>query len=387
MFSPHSFICLFLISLLPIPLFAQNLVGNSGFESGDAGWSVFVPTEGVAQSPVFTVVSSGARAGLSAARLSSATLTRFAIVPRSILVNPGERYRLAMWYRAEPGAVVKSGMPGVLLRATFTSAPDATAPTANLHIGPGGDVSTSSGREIAVLALAEKWTRISAVIEVPPSATRMNPNVFVWGLGGAVLVDDVVVEPVSADTPVTPQVAPAAAAGKPAKLAPAAPLKRGEERILALANPGFETGLDGWNTGGDNGISSVSPQAARGTGKGLRVEDIDTTKGSSLHSNYLPAGAGRTYRLRFWARSVEGDAEGAAVYLRFYDADFKLLTSQELGSENLFKIPSSPGRFQQFTHEVVAPAGTASVRVWIHSFTTSIITIDLDDLVVTEFQR
>ncbi|MFA6961600.1 MAG: hypothetical protein WC205_12670 [Opitutaceae bacterium] len=387
MFSHRSFACLFLTSLLPLSIFAQNLVENSGFESGDAGWSVFVPAESVAQAPVFTVVSSGARAGRSAARLASATPTRFAIAPRSILVNHGERYRLAMWYRAEPGAVVNPGTPGVLLRATFTSAPDATAPAANLHIGPGGDISTNSGREIAVSALAEKWTRISAVIEVPPGATRLNPNVFIWGLGGAVLVDDVVVEPVSANTPVTPLVAAATASAKPVKLAPAAPLKPGEERVLALANPGFEAGLDGWTTGGDNGMSSASSAAARGTGKGLRIDDIDTGKGSSLHGNYLPAAAGRTYRLRFWARSVEGDAEGAAVYLRFYDADFKLLTSQELGSENLFSIPASPGRFRQFTHEAVAPAGTAAVRVWIHSFTTSVITIDLDDLVLTESQH
>jgi hypothetical protein len=355
---------IFLSALIPLSsASAQNLVANSGFEAAEAEWSVFIPPDSARQSPVFAVIGTGARAGRSAARLSSDTPTRFAITQRTaVQVSAGERYRIAAWYRAESGAVVRPGTPGFLIRATFTSEPGVAVPAANLHIGPGGDVSISSGRETAVPALADKWTRIAAVIEIPKGAIRLNLNLFLWSLGGAVLVDDVVIEPVSAGTPLTPLVAPMAATVAPGKLAPAAPLKPGEERALALVNPGFESGLEGWSNSGDNGMSSVVPDAARGTGKGLKIDDLDKEKGSSLHSGYLAASAGRTYRASFWARLVAGEEQGAAVYLRFYDADFKLLTSQELGNENLFRIPAAPERFKAFAHEAVAPAGTASVR-------------------------
>ena len=173
-------------------------------------------------------------------------------------------------------------------------------------------------------------------------------------------------------------VAPLAAAGTLHAL----PLDPDEEKPVALANSGFESGLTDWDTTSDPGMSLATPEAAyRGT-VGLRVQDTNEESGSSLHSAHLDAAPGHTYQLRFWARAVE--SEGVAVYLRFYDTNQRLLTSAELANENLFVIPGATTRFRQFTHEAVAPEGTAAVRVWIHSFNKAMATADFDEISLFE---
>jgi len=176
-------------------------------------------------------------------------------------------------------------------------------------------------------------------------------------------------------------VAPLAAAGTLHAL----PLDPDEEKPVALANSGFESGLTDWDTTSDPGMSLATPEAAyRGT-VGLRVQDTNEESGSSLHSAHLDAAPGHTYQLRFWARAVQ--AEGVAIYLRFFSADQRLLTSAELANEHLFMIPGTTTSFRQFVLEAVAPEGTATVRVWIHSFNKSQATADFDDISLFESLR
>lgn len=178
---------------------AQNLItANPGFEESDFGWGVFIPKENAAHDLKFEVVDQGARSGRRAARLSAGEISRFAISNKTMIeVVPGESYRLSAWYRAEPGAIVANWGPGFVLRATFFDA-DRKAAANNLHIGPGGAVSESAGRDIRLPSLATAWTRVSAVITIPEGVTRMQLNVFLWGMEGALLVDDVMVEQVPA---------------------------------------------------------------------------------------------------------------------------------------------------------------------------------------------
>jgi hypothetical protein len=367
---------------------AENLVANPSFEAGNTGWGVFVPPESLDQAPRFDVVKTGAREGGFAARLSSTGVTRFAVAPRGlIVVKEGERYRMAAWYRVEPGAVVQAGLPGVVLRANFNGMPGNTTTVSNLLIGPGSVVSSAIGRDLAVKKLAEEWTKIEAVIEIPTGVQRLGLNFFMWGLSGTLWADEFEVERVDAKTPTTPLRRPVFVQTNKSsgQLPLTTPLAAGAERLLKLPNAGFESGLTDWDNGGDDNLSRSTPEAAMRGDAGLRVEDEDKEKGSSLQSAYLPAAAGRTYRANFWARMVSGD--GIAVYLRFFDAERVLLNSYESGKENLLAVPSGQASFRQFTLEAVAPPGTAVVAVWIHSYTKNVVIADFDDLSVLESQR
>ena len=154
------------------------------------------------------------------------------------------------------------------------------------------------------------------------------------------------------------------------------------ESVLTLANAGFEEGLAGWNTSGDNGMSAAVPEAARSGKLGLRVTDASGTLGSSVASKRFPAVAGRTYEVRFQGRSVKG--EGIAVYLRFYDAKGEFLTRPELKNQINVPIRRGDTAWKAFSKEGVAPAGSVQVEVWIHSFTKNVVTADFDDLVLVE---
>lgn len=199
MTSPRNLLAALSALCLAAVAQAQNLIANGGFENKDASWRAFIPSENAAHNLEFTVVEQDARSGRSAARLSSPdTVSRFGIGNRTWFdVVAGERYRLSAWYRAEPGATLADWGPGFVLRATFFG-PDKKAASHNLHVGPGGAVSASPGRDIREPRLAEEWTRVSAVIEIPEGVSHMQVNVFLWGMKGALLIDDVMVEPVAA---------------------------------------------------------------------------------------------------------------------------------------------------------------------------------------------
>jgi len=152
---------------------------------------------------------------------------------------------------------------------------------------------------------------------------------------------------------------------------------------LELPNPGFEEELANWTVSNqDNGMSSISPEAARNGKAGLRVDDQSSEFGSSIFSSALPAVAGQKYSVRFWARNVAG--EGLAVYLIFFDSQNRYLNKQELGNENLLMIPKSTQDWEQFTLTGIAPDGAATVKIWIHSFTKNQVMADIDDLTVLE---
>ena len=178
---------------------AQNQILNGGFEDLENDWRAFIPPENIDHHLRFTVVEQGAHSGLRVARLESPdTISRFGVSNLSLIeVAEGERYRLSAWYRAEPGAILADWAPGLVLRATFFG-PDKKPAAQNMHVGPGGAVSASPGREIREPSLSEAWTRVSAVITIPKGVTRMHLNLFLWGMQGTLFVDDVMVESVPA---------------------------------------------------------------------------------------------------------------------------------------------------------------------------------------------
>jgi peptidoglycan/xylan/chitin deacetylase (PgdA/CDA1 family) len=149
---------------------------------------------------------------------------------------------------------------------------------------------------------------------------------------------------------------------------------------LPLKNPGFEDLLDGWvllEKDMPTPMSSASPDAAREGSSGLRVEDNDNKLGSSLVSGRLPAKPGHTYRVTFHARSATKGKGG--VYLRFHDAGKKIINGEKLP---MVGIDKSGGEWQEYTLEAVAPEGTETLAVWVHTWSGATGTIDFDDFLV-----
>ena len=200
-FTALAIVCL---SLSPVAS-AANFISNPGFESGSTGWILFIPSESAAAAPVFTVVKTEAQSGTSAAKLSSTIPSRYALSPLApqMFVKPSQRVRVSAWYKGEPGAVIKSNMPGPTIRVKLNSAPNQES---FVYCSAAG---TSKGNEFLHKTKSDKpvetkWTKLEAVFEVDPEVNVLSFNFFAWGIEGALLVDDVVFEKVDINTPLTP---------------------------------------------------------------------------------------------------------------------------------------------------------------------------------------
>jgi len=137
-------------------------------------------------------------------------------------------------------------------------------------------------------------------------------------------------------------------------------------------NANFENALANWDNTGDNSMSAVNGSAKHSGGYGLRVTDNSGSLGSSLYSQAFTVQPGKGYLARFWARTVSGSSSGLGVYLKFYNTS---------GAEILSVITGLPinTNWAKYYVEEVSPPGAATAKIWIHSYGSAIITMDLDD--------
>lgn len=146
---------------------------------------------------------------------------------------------------------------------------------------------------------------------------------------------------------------------------------------ISIQNPGFEQGLDEWRLKAGTPYCVVSPEAARSGNSGLRVIDDSEVTGADLQSDRFPAEPGKEYSVRFWARCLSGN--GVGVYLRFYDARGKLLTTEEAGSLLVRNIPPNTKEWKSFSLTGEAPPAADFVAIAIHSFGKATVEADFDD--------
>lgn len=147
-----------------------------------------------------------------------------------------------------------------------------------------------------------------------------------------------------------------------------------------LPNPGFESALNDWTASpedADQGMSKVTPDAAR-TGKGgLHVVATGTVKtGSSLTSEFVPAQPGDAFQVDFWVKCEE--ASGVGVFLQFSD-DRKHLINPPDGKPFFVAIPSMTKDWTEFHVKGTAPEGAAFAAVWVHSWSNAACDADFDD--------
>ncbi|MGB8356023.1 MAG: carbohydrate binding domain-containing protein [Chthoniobacteraceae bacterium] len=182
---------------------ADLLVSNGEFENGIAGWTVFVPAESKDKGCVFDTVNDAPHSGKSCARLQSTDFARFGVgAGQGIPVQPGEHYRVTAWVRADPAAELHAKAPGFVIRLNLRLG-SADAAGGHLFISQGNLVSRDTPAE-SKTDLPKEWTKVEAVVEIPPGVDTMYPSFFSWWVKGTLFVDDFSIEKVDASTPATP---------------------------------------------------------------------------------------------------------------------------------------------------------------------------------------
>jgi hypothetical protein len=179
----------------------ENLISNGSFESGPAGWNLFVPDESTGKNCRFDVVQDNPHGGASCARLESDDFARYAIGAKSVPVHAGDHYRVSAWVRADSKAEVKRGGAGFVLRLTLHGANGASSN--NLNLVMGNKINLSHGPPPSD-PLPSVWTKTEAIIEIPAGVDSIGADLFVHYSKGAIFVDDVSFEKVDSSAAVTP---------------------------------------------------------------------------------------------------------------------------------------------------------------------------------------
>lgn len=159
--------------------------------------------------------------------------------------------------------------------------------------------------------------------------------------------------------------------------------------ILNLAlNSDFEQVEDGKPVGwtiGDRGISVLTEEKVR-TGKyALKIMDKSEKDGSNVFSARLPIKPGKRYAVRLWSYLVEGKP-GLGVYFRFWDEkgeETKELADARERSRHVAIMKQ--GEWVQTFFAIDPPAQAKSIAIWLHTFSTAVLTCYVDDVQLLEF--
>ncbi|MGN0878785.1 MAG: heparinase II/III family protein [Oligosphaeraceae bacterium] len=151
--------------------------------------------------------------------------------------------------------------------------------------------------------------------------------------------------------------------------------------LIDVPNLDFEQGLEHWTS--RNAMATAEPRAARSGKLGLVINDTTQDLGSDLLSEPFPVRQGTTYRLTFWARKLQETSQGTAVYIRYFDANGKMLLDRLSGETVLPMEPSSSWHENRLHFRPNNPA-IASARIWVHSVNGAISLDALDDFRLEE---
>lgn len=139
-----------------------------------------------------------------------------------------------------------------------------------------------------------------------------------------------------------------------------------QEDALALINPGFEAGIEGWTVSGTSSPENVqvTEEAAMAGSKGLKLQDTDGDHAYRVSSSPVAIEPGGDYQVNFQGNS-EQNGGGIGVAMVFYDAansELNPITVPKVWPACLVKDKS------YFSIRAIAPEGAKSLRIVITSF-------------------
>lgn len=149
---------------------------------------------------------------------------------------------------------------------------------------------------------------------------------------------------------------------------------------IPVENGGFESGLDGWNARGGEGVAAVSEAAHEGKG-GLRIPTAEKT---SVQATPVPVDYGKKYRISCWVRGI--GSIPVALGLGFRNDSGKYVDPE---NPNAYKLNLPSGaEWQHFSREFVPPDGAASlilgISTWVPKGKVSTSPVDVDDVALEE---
>ena len=151
--------------------------------------------------------------------------------------------------------------------------------------------------------------------------------------------------------------------------------------LLDVPNLDFEQGLAHWTT--RNAMGTAEPRAAHSGKLGLAIRDDSATVGSDLLSAPFPVRQGAVYRLTFWARRLNETSQGTSVYIRYFDANGKMLLDRRSG-EVVLSMELSRNWRENRLHFCPRDPKAVTARIWIHSANGALAHDALDDLRLEE---
>lgn len=160
--------------------------------------------------------------------------------------------------------------------------------------------------------------------------------------------------------------------------------QQGPEGLDLLANGGFEQVQDGQLVGWsveDGGLTTLSDERAHTGRRALKIADPSEQDGSSAVSERKPVRPGRKYAVRLWSYLAQGKP-GLGVYLRFWDAEGNELA--EARERSLHSATMREGVWVPTFFVVTPPPQAREVAVWLHTFSTAVLTCYVDDVSLLE---
>jgi len=211
MFSPSQLVAAFSLLLLTPAAFANDSLENPSFESGDIGWSLFLPAEFMGTEAVKWEViqkSEDSHEGQSAAVLTGTDPIRWGISATTIWVSEGEKYRISAWVKFDQDAqILDEAKVHAYVRATMLDASGQDVEGnhfGHFHIGLSGDV--AGNMKVDKLRLPElpmEWRKIEGVIQIMPGVSKLNMTLFINGVIGTAYWDDLSIVKMPDETPLS----------------------------------------------------------------------------------------------------------------------------------------------------------------------------------------
>ncbi len=146
-----------------------------------------------------------------------------------------------------------------------------------------------------------------------------------------------------------------------------------------LRNAGFEHGSWCWSLP-SNGLGEVSEEQAATGSASLKITDHDKQRGSNISSALMPVEGAGAFVLSGKVFHVSG--EGVGMYVKLFDAEGNPLnpTDERGWIAPVGSLSGAAGQWEPFEFRFETPHETASIQLWIHSFTSADVEAYLDDL-------